>query len=600
MKGGSQKVDRVPQKFSSLLELSASNDLDGFKSAIEEGCHDIIESSLWYGKRIGSRKMGFEERTPLLIASLFGSKDVVDYIVKSGRVDVNWTYGSDGVTALHCAIAGGSFCSNEIVRILLDAGAETGSLDANGNRPIDLISPVACNLALSSKKKMLESLLKGSGCEGEVEGYNSMVRVLKDGTEKKEYANDFILPDIKSEMYGTDEFRMYNFKVMPCSRAYSHDWTECPFVHPGENARRRDPRKYLYSCVPCPEFRKGSCKQGDNCEYAHGVFESWLHPAQYRTRLCKDGTNCSRRVCFFAHNHEELRPIYASTGSAVPSPRSYSAIDSSLEMGSMSPHGLGSPSVLLPSTSTPPLPPSGSTSSPMAGVMWPNQSNIVPSLQLNGSRLKNARRVRNIDLDIEQVGQESRRRRQTQQLIDEIPGLSSTINWKNPVSTTSTFVSAEGTGESNWLGGISLDTSTHHLQSPTGVSYMTNLTSSPIRASQSFGVDPSRSTAGIVLSPRPAAFANRSPSFMELISAVPSNFSDLGSPDGKLEWGIQGEKLNKLTQASCFEFQSSSINLGDPAQSMSSSSDEPDVSWVQSLVKDMDTLSEQFSFKDEH
>ncbi|OAY70230.1 Zinc finger CCCH domain-containing protein 29 [Ananas comosus] len=97
-------------------------------------------------------------------------------------------------------------------------------------------------------------------------------------------------------IYSTDEFRMYAFKVKPCSRAYSHDWTKCPFVHPGENARRRNPRKFLYSCVPCPEFRKGSCRHGDACEYAHGVFESWLHPAQYRTRLSKDETGCARRV----------------------------------------------------------------------------------------------------------------------------------------------------------------------------------------------------------------------------------------------------------------------------------------------------------------
>ncbi|MCI34816.1 zinc finger CCCH domain-containing protein, partial [Trifolium medium] len=56
---------------------------------------------------------------------------------------------------------------------------------------------------------------------------------------------------------------MYSFKVKTCSRGYSHDWTVCPFVHPGENARRRDPRKYPYSCVPCPEFRKGTCQKKD-------------------------------------------------------------------------------------------------------------------------------------------------------------------------------------------------------------------------------------------------------------------------------------------------------------------------------------------------
>ena len=391
MEGESHKEDELSQKFSVLLELSALNDLTGFKSAIVEEDLDIDEPSLWYGRRMGSNKMGFEERTPLLIASMFGSKDVVNYIVESGRVDVNRACGSDGATALHCAAAGGSFDSAEVAKILLDTFSDINSVDVHGNRPGDLIAP-ACNSVFSLRKKMLESLLKGSGRVGEIEGLpaqvgnemegqeqqeNSMPQVLKDGTEKKEYPVDLTLPDIKNGIYGTDEFRMYTFKVKPCSRAYSHDWTECPFVHPGENARRRDPRKYHYSCVPCPEFHKGSCRQGDNCEYAHGIFECWLYPTQYRTRLCKDETNCTRRVCFFAHKHEELRPLYASTGSAVPSPRSYSAIGSSLDMGSMSPFSLGSPSVMIPPTSTPPLTPTG-TSSPMGGAMWPNQSNIIP------------------------------------------------------------------------------------------------------------------------------------------------------------------------------------------------------------------------------
>jgi hypothetical protein len=33
--------------------------------------------------------------------------------------------------------------------------------------------------------------------------------------------------------------------------------------------------------VPGEEtFPKGTCQKGDACEYAHGVFESWLHPSQ--------------------------------------------------------------------------------------------------------------------------------------------------------------------------------------------------------------------------------------------------------------------------------------------------------------------------------
>ncbi|KAF2283250.1 hypothetical protein GH714_043602 [Hevea brasiliensis] len=41
--------------------------------------------------------------------------------------------------------------------------------------------------------------------------------------------------------YSSDHFRMYEFKVRRCNRSRSHDWTDCPFAHPGEKARRRDP-----------------------------------------------------------------------------------------------------------------------------------------------------------------------------------------------------------------------------------------------------------------------------------------------------------------------------------------------------------------------
>jgi len=51
-----------------LLELSSFDDLIGFKSSLEEECHDIDEGSLWYGRRIGSKMMGFEEKTTLMTA----------------------------------------------------------------------------------------------------------------------------------------------------------------------------------------------------------------------------------------------------------------------------------------------------------------------------------------------------------------------------------------------------------------------------------------------------------------------------------------------------------------------------------------------------
>ncbi|KAK8965884.1 Zinc finger CCCH domain-containing protein 54 [Platanthera guangdongensis] len=106
----------------------------------------------------------------------------------------------------------------------------------------------------------------------------------------------------------SDEFLMYAYKVRRCQKTRSHDWTHCPYAHRGEKARRRDPTKFPYHGIACPEFRQtGDCRRGQGCEYAHGVFEFWLHPTRYRTRVCEAGQFCPRRVCFFAHTAEELR-----------------------------------------------------------------------------------------------------------------------------------------------------------------------------------------------------------------------------------------------------------------------------------------------------
>ncbi|KAL8522161.1 hypothetical protein ACS0TY_012341 [Phlomoides rotata] len=165
--------------------------------------------------------------------------------------------------------------------------------------------------------------------------------------------------DVPVDAFSCDNFRMFEFKVKKCARARSHDWTECPFAHPGEKARRRDPRKYHYSGSACPDFRKGACKRGDTCEYAHGVFECWLHPARYRTQPCKDGTHCRRRVCFFAHTPEQLR-VLPYTSSPDESPRGLGH-DSFVAFGSSPKSSVYSPPS-SPRTVSPPVSPCGSLS----------------------------------------------------------------------------------------------------------------------------------------------------------------------------------------------------------------------------------------------
>ncbi|KAF8086689.1 hypothetical protein N665_0615s0037 [Sinapis alba] len=139
--------------------------------------------------------------------------------------------------------------------------------------------------------------------------------------ETKEYCYDSDTDD----PYASDHFRMFEFKIRRCTRSRSHDWTDCPFAHPGEKARRRDPRRFQYSAEVCPEFRRdGDCSRGDECEFAHGVFECWLHPIRYRTEACKDGKHCKRKVCFFAHSPRQLRVLppenVSGGGSASASP----------------------------------------------------------------------------------------------------------------------------------------------------------------------------------------------------------------------------------------------------------------------------------------
>jgi hypothetical protein len=218
--------------------------------------------------------------------------------------------------------------------------------------------------------------------------------------------------------------------------------------------------------------------------------------------------------------------------------------------------------------------------------------------------------------------------------MDEISGLSSPSSWNNGLSTASAFTaSGDRTGELNRLGGVrptnledmfgsldpsilpqlqglSLDGSTTHLQSPTGLqmrqninqqlrsSYPTSFSSSPVRTSPSFGMDHSGGAAAAVLSSRSAAFAKRSQSFVERnavnrhpvfsspAKVMPPNLSDWGSPDGKLDWGIQGEELNKLRKSASFGFRSDGSSFATAAASVPATVGEPDVSWVQSLVKD--------------
>jgi len=52
-------------------------------------------------------------------------------------------------------------------------------------------------------------------------------------------------------------------QVERCTTHCKHDWKKCPFSHPTENARRRDPRVHNYIPESCPNYKElGACSWG--------------------------------------------------------------------------------------------------------------------------------------------------------------------------------------------------------------------------------------------------------------------------------------------------------------------------------------------------
>ncbi|WIA13729.1 hypothetical protein OEZ85_007281 [Tetradesmus obliquus] len=120
-----------------------------------------------------------------------------------------------------------------------------------------------------------------------------------DGTGTLESA--VIKGDAQDIAYDSDEFRLFVAKIAICPRKAIHVWSECPYVHPGEKARRRDPRLHHYSSQPCPDnslaLQKGEvCPRGDACHYSHNLFETHLHPEMYRTTMCTAGSSARHQL----------------------------------------------------------------------------------------------------------------------------------------------------------------------------------------------------------------------------------------------------------------------------------------------------------------
>ncbi|CAK7331030.1 unnamed protein product [Dovyalis caffra] len=605
--------------FSSLLEFAADNDVEGFKRSVFDES-EVKEVGVWYGRQGASRKMVLEQRTPLMMAAKYGSVDIVKLILSQPEVDVNFCCGPDKSTALHCAASGGSVNAINVIKLLLLAGADTKAADANGCRPVDVIVAPS---KFPDLKTALEELLKnGSVCQWDMKPVSSpslrssspslssstdegslsspsdsillpVIRKPNDvqvSSAKKEYPADPTIPDIKNSVYASDEFRMFSFKIRPCSRAYAHDWTECPFVHPGENARRRDPRKFHYSCVPCPDHRKGTCRRGDLCEYAHGIFECWLHPTQYKTRLCKEGRSCKRRVCFFAHTSDERRPLNMFTGAAVSS----SKVDA-MDFAAASNLSPSSPSAFSP-TSPSTFPPLKHLSSknPHSSVPWPQQTILNVHNSLQASRLRSSLSARDISPEELNGSWDF--------------GLQQHLPLNDPSSLAQPYYSGSCTNpfsSSNTLNHSNLDqifsanvSSPRHAEQLGGAAVVFSPTCPPsalnqLQQHQQSMVSPMQGMSPYINDPlssigfQLSAHVRREKMLQKLQSSILSkNFGskpsyDLGS-SGTNSWSIrEAEKRNvdRFVQADVMGQLHTSCSIEHDGE-------EPDVSWVHSVLKD--------------
>ncbi|KAK9079755.1 hypothetical protein SSX86_001428 [Deinandra increscens subsp. villosa] len=141
--------------------------------------------------------------------------------------------------------------------------ATTGCLEQNHHKFHQLYNKKSWDIDIPPRK-LLSRRPSASSPENFIENsmyQNESPTVLPEETLFKKFLPYNTDDDEDADPYASDHFRIYEFKVRKCTRSRSHDWTDCPFAHPGEKARRRCPRWYNYLGTVCADFRRGNCSR---------------------------------------------------------------------------------------------------------------------------------------------------------------------------------------------------------------------------------------------------------------------------------------------------------------------------------------------------
>ena len=256
-----------------LLHAASKDDVFTLNRVIESRMCNLDSQCDWWcddnvSQNFSSSESFYYKRTALMVAAMNSSLGAIMTLIRNGA-NINSRSIDDGFTALHCAaLSKGSSKSKEMLWLLLQLNADPNIRDNLGRVAIDLYTS---NLDVQhALKQWPDAAMKKSTSEirENFPSHNSQCPNAETSEQKQTPRQQYhgehdenesvSLSMLDLEEFSSDEFRMFHFKVLPCCRTEPHNWRECPFVHEGETAKRRDPRIFNYSATVCTEFRRGN------------------------------------------------------------------------------------------------------------------------------------------------------------------------------------------------------------------------------------------------------------------------------------------------------------------------------------------------------
>jgi hypothetical protein len=204
------------------LAALAKDDVAALSAAVGAGLS--IDGFYWHAG---------QQRSLLQLAALAGAACCAAALLAAGAA-VDAPSPSDGNTALHCACSTASSGTARTIALLMKGGASRAALNHARQTPSDLLEQETSQAACPQPAAAAPA------------------------------DSDLLRPE-----YCTDDFRMFSFKIDCCPRlAESHDWTLCPFQHPGTRAgaavgagtaRPAAPDKCRPTASSCTCMARSSC-----------------------------------------------------------------------------------------------------------------------------------------------------------------------------------------------------------------------------------------------------------------------------------------------------------------------------------------------------